>query len=54
MTLINEICEYDANYQSLLKSDLLLLKDLGYKKHEKVVYDLKNEYHLLYMNFEKI
>lgn len=53
MTLINEICEdYDSNYQSLLGSDLIL-KDLGYKKHEKVVYDLKDEYHLLYMNFEK-
>ncbi|KAI5967994.1 SPE2 [Candida margitis] len=52
MTLINEICDYDLNYQSLLGCDLLL-KDIGYKKHEKVVYDLKNEYHLLYMNFEK-
>lgn len=31
-----------------------ILSKLGYKKHEKIVYDLKNEYNLLYLNFEKI
>ncbi|KAG5418623.1 SPE2 [Candida metapsilosis] len=64
MTLINEVCERnnsagkeefdDSNYQSLLGCDLLLRESMGYKKLEKVVYDLQNEYHLLYMNFEKV
>ncbi|KAI5957828.1 SPE2 [Candida theae] len=43
-----------SNYKTLFGSDLLLRDMLGYKKLEKVVYDLQNEYSLLYMNFEKI
>lgn len=44
-----------AHHESLLeltKCDQALAK-LGYKKHEKVVYDLKGEHNLLYLNFEK-
>lgn len=44
-----------AHHESLLeltKCDQALAK-LGYKKHEKAVYDLKGEHNLLYMNFEK-
>lgn len=29
------------------------LAKLGYKRHEKIVYDLRGEYNLLYLNFEK-
>lgn len=44
-----------AHHESLLeltKCDHALAK-LGYKKHEKVVYDLKGEHNLLYLHFEK-
>lgn len=51
MTLINEY--EDANYLSLKKADTIL-KQHGYVKQEKVLYDLRSEYTLLYFNFEKV
>lgn len=44
-----------AHHDSLaeLASSEAVLAKLGYKKHERVIYDLKSEYNLLYMNFEK-
>lgn len=39
-------------FNELVNCDSILNK-LGYKKHEKIIYDLKNEYNLLYLNFEK-
>lgn len=44
-----------AHHESLVElagCDSILSK-MGYKKHERVIYDLKNEYNLLYLNFEK-
>lgn len=56
MTLIN-----DANLNlinapdiiSLQNCDRVLKKHFGYAKQERVLYDLKDEYKLLYLNFEK-
>ncbi|KAG7663497.1 SPE2 [[Candida] subhashii] len=53
MTLINEL-EDEENFSMLKSGGELILRDLGYKKQEKALYDLKNEYNLLYLNFEKI
>lgn len=53
LTLISEICdEHQSSSQALTNSDVVL-KEFGYKKSEKAVYDLKNEYNLLYLNFVK-
>lgn len=61
MTMITDVASHGlslleiANHESLLelsKCDGALAK-LGYKKHEKVIYDLKGEHNLLYLNFEK-
>ncbi|RLV95223.1 S-adenosylmethionine decarboxylase proenzyme [Spathaspora sp. JA1] len=52
MTLINESLG-DGSSLFMLKNSDLTLKELGYKKQERVLYDLKNEYNLLYLNFEK-
>lgn len=61
MTLINESnpdlksalgVAHEDSFAELASSDTVLAK-LGYKKHERVIYDLKSEYNLLYMNFEK-
>ncbi|CAK9435321.1 uncharacterized protein LODBEIA_P57140 [Lodderomyces beijingensis] len=51
LTLIEEISdEQHLTGKQLVGCDLIL-KELGYKRNEKAVYDLKNEYNLLYMNF---
>lgn len=61
MTLINEShpdlksvlgVAHKDSFAELASSDEALAK-LGYMKHERVIYDLKSEYNLLYMNFEK-
>ncbi|EGW31955.1 uncharacterized protein SPAPADRAFT_55532 [Spathaspora passalidarum NRRL Y-27907] len=52
MTLINDLLNDNSSLFMLKNSDLML-KDLGYKKQERVLYDLKNEYSLLYLKFEK-
>lgn len=54
MNLISENTEGNnsASHEGLRNSHLLL-KDLGYKKQERVKYDLRGEYKLLYLNFEK-
>ncbi|KAK6458774.1 S-adenosylmethionine decarboxylase [Scheffersomyces xylosifermentans] len=54
LTLISEDLEgkVNAGYNGLRNSHLIL-KDLGYKKQERVKYDLRSEYKLLYLNFEK-
>lgn len=53
LTLINEgICD-SSNFVSLTNCDLVL-KEYGYIKHEKIIYDLSNNYKLLYLNFEKV
>lgn len=52
-TLINEgICD-SSNFVHLSNCDLIL-KEYNYIKHEKITYDLSNNYKLLYLNFEKI
>lgn len=61
MTLINEsdsactsalgVAHHDS-FAELAKCDSALAK-LGYRKQEKVIYDLKSEYSLLYLHFEK-
>ncbi|ODV81599.1 S-adenosylmethionine decarboxylase [Suhomyces tanzawaensis NRRL Y-17324] len=53
MTLINE--DFDGNNPNFLRlqSSCNILKDYSYEKQERVVYDLKGEYKLLYLNFKK-
>lgn len=61
MTLINEshpdlkpvlgVSHHDS-FAELASSDVVLAK-LGYKKRERAIYDLKSEYNLLYMSFER-
>lgn len=53
MTLVNE-SDHDASasFNQLLQCDAVVAK-LGYSKQEKVTYDLKGAYDLLYLNFEK-
>lgn len=49
------ICDVDSGSETrdeLAHCDGQLAK-LGYVKHERVVYDMKHEYSLLYLNFEK-
>jgi len=54
MTLINEmIDQHCGNITSLQNCDVVL-RDYNYKKQEKIVYDLSNNYKLLYLNFEKM
>lgn len=59
MTLISEAAgqlvlgvAHHESFAQLAHSDDALAK-LGYKKHERVIYDLKSEYNLLYMHFER-
>ncbi|KAI5956559.1 SPE2 [Candida jiufengensis] len=56
MTLINEKILKNStslNNNLIESDDNEIFNLLGYKKNEKIIYDLKNEYNLLYMNFEK-
>lgn len=58
VTLINEINARASgsptkdSFVDLSKCDGVLAK-LGYRKHEKIMYDLKSQYNLLYLNFER-
>lgn len=60
---VHSICSsIKVNKSSITENDNLnrlalcdgILSKLGYHKHEKIIYDLKNEYNLLYLNFERI
>ncbi|ODV64785.1 S-adenosylmethionine decarboxylase [Hyphopichia burtonii NRRL Y-1933] len=53
VTLINEMKQTSNNdLNDLINCDEILNK-IGYTKQEKILYDLKNEYNLLYLNFKK-
>ncbi|KAK6462942.1 S-adenosylmethionine decarboxylase [Scheffersomyces coipomensis] len=53
MTLITEDVGDNQISFSKLKNSNSILQDHGYLKQERVMYDLKNEYKLLYLNFAK-
>lgn len=54
MTLINEDVDgEDENFLSLHQSSSVLL-EFGYEKEERVMYDLRGGYKLLYLNFKKV
>ncbi|KAI5964149.1 SPE2 [Candida pseudojiufengensis] len=59
MTLINEKNKFKLKNSAIssinndINDDDEIFNLLGYEKNEKISYDLKNEYDLLYMNFEK-
>lgn len=52
VTLISEEDSNDEIFSSLAKCDKAL-KKINYKKNEKIIYDLNNNYKLLYLHFEK-
>lgn len=53
VTLINEMDDSSNNVlQELFRCDSKLSK-LNYKKNEKILYDLNNNYNLVYLNFER-
>lgn len=54
VTLVNESDEAASlSFSQLAQCDAAVAK-LGYSKQEKVTYDLKGAYDLLYLNFEKV
>lgn len=54
MTLINEDVDgEDENFLSLHQSSSVLL-EFSYEKEERVMYDLRGGYKLLYLNFKKV
>ncbi|PVH14385.1 S-adenosylmethionine decarboxylase proenzyme [Candidozyma duobushaemuli] len=53
MTLVNEKAPEEAACFTQLASCADAVAKLGYAKQEKVTYDLKGAYDLLYLNFEK-
>lgn len=53
MTLVNEKAPEEAACFAQLASCADAVAKLGYAKQEKVTYDLKGAYDLLYLNFEK-